>query len=75
MPARSVWNDEPAPAQFGAGQHGVPRPRQVTFHDKVQELNKLELKSDAGSWLIWLDDQFKVLRISIPSEKTEVVRD
>lgn len=47
----------------------------VTFHDKVQELNKLELKSDAGSWLIWLDDQFKVLRISIPAEKTEVVRD
>jgi hypothetical protein len=47
----------------------------VTVHDKERELNKLELKSDAGSWLIWLDDQFKVLRISIPSEKTEVVRD
>jgi hypothetical protein len=47
----------------------------VTVHNKELELNKLELKSDAGSWLIWLDDQFKVLRISIPSEKTEVFRD
>ncbi len=47
----------------------------VTVRGTEQELNKLELKSDAGSWFIWLDEQFKVLRISIPSEKTEVVRD
>ena len=40
-----------------------------------KEMSKLELKSETGSWFIWLDDQFKVLRISIPSEKTEVVRD
>ena len=40
-----------------------------------KEMSKLELKSETGSWLIWLDDQFKVLRISIPTEKTEVVRD
>jgi hypothetical protein len=47
----------------------------VTVGNAEKELSKLELKSEAGSWLIWLDDQFKVLRISIPSEKTEVVRD
>lgn len=40
-----------------------------------QELNKLELKSETGTWTLWLDDQFKLLRISIPSENTEVVRD
>ena len=43
--------------------------------DTKQKLHKMELKSEVGNWLIWLDDQFKVLRISIPSEKTEVVRD
>ncbi|HWZ83346.1 MAG TPA: hypothetical protein VNW47_12005 [Terriglobales bacterium] len=47
----------------------------VKIHDAEQELNKLELKSDAGSWLIWLDEKFKMLRITIPAEGTEVVRD
>ena len=47
----------------------------VTVGNAEKELSKLELKSEAGSWLIWFDDQFKVLRISIPSEKTEVIRD
>jgi hypothetical protein len=47
----------------------------VTVGNVEKELSKLELKSETGSWLIWFDDQFKVLRISIPSEKTEVVRD
>jgi hypothetical protein len=47
----------------------------VTLHGSERELNKLELKSDAGSWELWLDDQFKVLRIYIAGENTEVVRD
>jgi hypothetical protein len=47
----------------------------VTVGKTEQELSKLELKSESGSWIIWLDDQFKVLRISIPSEGTEVSRD
>jgi len=50
-------------------------PETVAKGDTKQRQHKLELKSEAGSWLIWFDDQFKVLRISIPSEKTEVVRD
>ncbi len=47
----------------------------VKIHDVERELNKLELKSDTGDWLIWLDDDFKVQLISIPSENTEVTRD
>jgi hypothetical protein len=47
----------------------------VSIHDAERDLNKLELKSDSGSWQIWLDDQFMVLRISIPSEGTDVIRD
>lgn len=47
----------------------------VSLRGSEQELNKLQLKSDTGDWDLWLDDQFKLQRISIPSEKTEVVRD
>jgi hypothetical protein len=47
----------------------------VNVRGSEQELNKLELKSDTGNWQLWVDDQFKLLRISIPSENTEVVRD
>jgi hypothetical protein len=47
----------------------------VTIRGVGQELNKLELKSETGTWTLWLNDQFKLLRILIPSEDTEVVRD
>ena len=47
----------------------------VTVGSAEKELSKLELKSETGSWMIWFDDQFRVLRISIPSENTDVVRD
>jgi hypothetical protein len=47
----------------------------VTVRGAERELNKLELKSETGTWELWLDDQFKVVRISIVGENTEVVRD
>jgi hypothetical protein len=28
-----------------------------------------------GNWQIWLDDQFKVIRIVIEGDNTEVIRD
>ena len=40
-----------------------------------QDLLKLELKTDAGTWQLWLDDQFKVIRIVVMGENTEVDRD
>jgi len=33
------------------------------------------LKNDAGTWLLWLDDQFRVMRMAVPGEDTEVDRD
>ena len=30
---------------------------------------------DAGDWSMWLDDQFKLVRILVASDNTEVVRD
>ena len=40
-----------------------------------QDLLKLELKNDAGTWQVWLDDQWKVMKMSIVGENTEVERD
>jgi len=47
----------------------------VTIHGGERELIRLDLKSDAGDWALWLDDQFKLQRIVVPGENIEVVRD
>ena len=47
----------------------------LTIRGVQRELSRFELKSDAGDWSLWLDDQFKLIRIVIPDESTEVVRD
>jgi hypothetical protein len=47
----------------------------VAVHGVDRELNRFTLKSDGGEWAMWLDDQFKLVRILIPSDSTEVVRD
>jgi hypothetical protein len=40
-----------------------------------QEFNRFVLKSESGEWILWVDDHFKVQRITITSDNTEVVRD
>jgi hypothetical protein len=47
----------------------------VQVHGAERELNHFILKSDAGDWSLWLDDQFKLVRILVASDNTEVVRD
>ena len=47
----------------------------VSLKSGPQDLIKLELKNDAGTWQLWLDDQFKVMRMSIVGENTVVDRD
>ena len=47
----------------------------VTIRGAERELNRLDLKTDSGSWALWLDDQFKLQRIVTAAENTEVVRD
>ncbi len=59
-------------AQIGAEFIG----RELTsLKNGPQDLLKIELKNDAGTWLLWLDDQFKVMKMSVVGENTEVVRD
>lgn len=40
-----------------------------------RELNRFSLKGEGGDWALWLDDQFKLIRIVVASDNTEVVRD
>ena len=47
----------------------------VMFKGAQVDLNHVQLKSEAGSWQIWLDDHWKVMRMSVGGENTEVVRD
>lgn len=72
-------------AQFGTlnpRQH-APAPMSMEFlgREKValkggeQDLLKLELKGESSTWQLWLNDQFKVMRMVIVGENTEVVRD
>jgi hypothetical protein len=72
-------------AQFGTlnpHQHSsAPGTMEYLGREKVmlkgseQELNKLELKCESGTWYLWMDDQFKLMRITIEGENTEVIRD
>ena len=47
----------------------------VSIRGTERELNKFVLRGDSGDWALWLDDQFKLQRILVASENTEVVRD
>ena len=49
----------------------------VSVHDAERELLRLNLKGESFSWILWVDDKdhFKVLRVDIPEDNTQVVRD
>ncbi len=59
----------PVSVEF-AGKETVP------IRGVQRELSRFDLKSESSAdWSLWVDEQFKVIRISIPGENTEVVRD
>ncbi|MFZ0137044.1 MAG: hypothetical protein WAK89_08305 [Candidatus Sulfotelmatobacter sp.] len=49
----------------------------VNIRGTERELLRLDLKGEDFSWALWVDDkdQFKLMRVLIPDDKTEVVRD
>lgn len=49
----------------------------VTIRGTERELLRLNLKGDDFSWALWLDDkdQFKLVRVLIPDDNTEVIRE
>jgi hypothetical protein len=74
-------------ADFGVlvpQDHGSARVRmelvgseKVTIHGAEKDLLRLNLTGEGFEWAIWVDDhdQFKLMRVSIPADNTEVVRD
>ena len=49
----------------------------LMFHGAERELSHFTLKSDDSSWSFWIEDAypFKLLRVLVPSENVEVLRD
>jgi hypothetical protein len=47
----------------------------VSVNGKDRELNRFDLKSETSDWQLWLDDDYKVVRMVIPELSTEIVRD
>ena len=47
----------------------------VQLHGTDQELIRLDMKTEAGDWALWLDDELKVQRILDPASNTEILRD
>jgi hypothetical protein len=49
----------------------------MSFRGAERELLRLKLTGEGFDWSLWLDeqDQFKLMRIAIPADNTEVVRD
>ena len=49
----------------------------VSIHGTERELLRLNLTGENFEWALWVDaqDQFKLMRVAIPADNTEVVRD
>jgi hypothetical protein len=49
----------------------------VTIRGAERELLRLNLSGENYQWALWVDDQdhFKLMKVSIPADNTEVVRD
>ncbi|HWF91566.1 MAG TPA: hypothetical protein VN684_04735 [Terriglobales bacterium] len=50
-------------------------PDEVEIHGVQQKLSKIDLKSDSGDWFLWVNEQFKLIRIEDVDTGTEIVRD
>ncbi len=73
------------PAQFGAI---IPRQRTsmlvtleyagketVSLHGQKRELSRFNLQTDNTQWSLWLDANYKLVRVYVASEALEAVRD
>jgi hypothetical protein len=42
---------------------------------QVRELNRVDLSGDSSDWQLWVDDDLKLVRMAVPAEGTEIVRE
>ncbi len=47
----------------------------VTLKGVQMDLRRFDLEEDGVKWSIWMDDSYKVQRLTIPEKNTEVLRD
>lgn len=47
----------------------------IAVKGQEQELNKLKIESDGVVWNLWVSDDYKVMKMTVPSGNVEVVRD
>lgn len=47
----------------------------VKIKGTEMELNRIKLDADDVQWILWVDEQYKVVKMSVPSGNVEVVRD
>ena len=49
----------------------------ITIKGVERELMRLNLSAESFQWALWVDEQdrFKLMRVAIPADNTEVVRD
>ena len=47
----------------------------VQIHGVVKQLDKFSLNSDFGEWMLYLDENKKLVRALILGESTEIIRD
>jgi len=86
-PENGVGKCSPAPAQFGVivpQEHismsvtiELVGKEKVKVNNVERDLLRVNMKDDSGDWALWLDEQnqFKVVRIVVPSNSTEVIRE
>ncbi len=47
----------------------------IKLRGAERELNRVNLRGEGVDWALWLDDQYKLVRILIAAENTEVLRE
>jgi hypothetical protein len=47
----------------------------ITVRAKDMELNKIKLDSDGVLWVLWVDEQYKVVKMAVPALNVEILRD
>lgn len=47
----------------------------INYKGANRELARFNLTSESGNWIFWVDETHKLVRILIPDENTEVLRD
>ena len=80
-----VLKCNPAPAQFGTlnpHQHvssmvslSFAGREKMALHGVDHDVFSCKLQTETGDWLLWFDENKKMVRIVIASENTEIIRD